>query len=39
MANKISEKEAARQENIEQTVSKTNQFFTENKKLLITRQH
>ncbi|MCR5547935.1 MAG: tetratricopeptide repeat protein [Bacteroidales bacterium] len=36
MANKISEKEAARQENIEQTVSKTNQFFTENKKLLIT---
>ena len=36
MANKINEKEAARQENIEQTVSKTNQFFTENKKLLIT---
>lgn len=35
MANsKISEKDAIRQDNIEQTVSKTDQFFQENKKLL-----
>lgn len=32
----ISEKDAIRQENLEQTVSKTDKFFSENKKTLIT---
>ena len=31
---KISETEAARQENLEQTISKTDKFFSENKKTL-----